>query len=156
VLLDAGAGKARKYTEATCFIFTRSEGLGVASVHMFELGSKQPYRVDGAKARFYLFGIILTHHLAAGGEADSRANNCSPSSQRRVGIEGHSSLLFNLSKALRASPQFFGHDGRPRNLIGVLGLLLLEPNDYQTGTRGTQSNVEMGHESCLSPHYGLP
>jgi len=36
-----------------------------------------------------------------------------------VGIEGRTSLLFNLGKALKASPEFFGEDGRPGNLIGV-------------------------------------
>ena len=43
-----------------------------------------------------------------------------------VGIEGRASLLFNLSKALRASPQFFGEDRRPGNLIGIFNLLLYE------------------------------
>lgn len=36
-----------------------------------------------------------------------------------VGIEGRSSLLFSLGKALKASPEFFGSDGRPGNLIGM-------------------------------------
>ena len=36
-----------------------------------------------------------------------------------VGLEGRTSLLFNLSGALKASPQFFGEDGRPGNMIGV-------------------------------------
>jgi len=35
-----------------------------------------------------------------------------------VGVEGRSSLLFNLSKALEANPSFFGADGRPGNVIG--------------------------------------
>lgn len=54
VLLDAGAGNAWKYSEeASGQTFNRSEGLGVASVHMFQSGlfssdSEQPYRVDGA------------------------------------------------------------------------------------------------------------
>jgi hypothetical protein len=53
VLLDAGAGNIWKYTEdQSGQIFTRSEGLAVASVHMFQSGlfssdSQQPYRVDG-------------------------------------------------------------------------------------------------------------
>jgi hypothetical protein len=53
VLLDAGAGNIWKYTEEQSGqTFTRSEGLAVASVHMFQSGlfssdSKQPYRVDG-------------------------------------------------------------------------------------------------------------
>ena len=36
-----------------------------------------------------------------------------------VGLEGRTSLLFKLSGALKASPQFFGEDGRPGNMIGV-------------------------------------
>ena len=53
VLLDAGAGNFWKYTEPESGqVFTRSEGLGVASIHMFKAGffsgdTKQPYRVDG-------------------------------------------------------------------------------------------------------------
>lgn len=54
VLLDAGAGNVWKYTEpGTGLVFSRSEGLGVASMHMFRDGlfssqaSVQPYRVDG-------------------------------------------------------------------------------------------------------------
>lgn len=35
-----------------------------------------------------------------------------------VGVEGRTSLLFNLSKALKERPLFFGADGRPGNLIG--------------------------------------
>ncbi len=53
VLLDAGAGNAWKYKEpVTGLTFSRSEGLGVASIHMFESGlfssdPHQPYQVDG-------------------------------------------------------------------------------------------------------------
>lgn len=53
VLLDAGAGNVWSYTEASSGRkFTRSEGLGVASVHMFTEGlfsgdPDEPYRVDG-------------------------------------------------------------------------------------------------------------
>lgn len=35
-----------------------------------------------------------------------------------VGIQGRSSLLFNLSKALESNPGFFGTDGRPGNIVG--------------------------------------
>jgi hypothetical protein len=35
-----------------------------------------------------------------------------------VGLEGRASLLTNLAKALKASPQFFGQNARPGNLIG--------------------------------------
>jgi hypothetical protein len=52
-LLDAGAGSSWTYREAPSGItFSRSEGLAVASVRMFEEGMfsgmpDQPYRVDG-------------------------------------------------------------------------------------------------------------
>ena len=54
VLLDAGAGKTWQYKEPdTSDLYSRSEGLGVASFHMFCEGlfsgdSNQPFRVDGA------------------------------------------------------------------------------------------------------------
>lgn len=53
VLLDAGAGSQWVYHEKSSGMkFNRSEGLGVASIHMFEQGffssnPDQPYRVDG-------------------------------------------------------------------------------------------------------------
>jgi len=37
-----------------------------------------------------------------------------------VGIEGRTSLLFNLSRALKANAQFFGADGRPGNIVDFL------------------------------------
>jgi Protein of unknown function (DUF1688). len=53
VLLDAGAGNAWTYREEESgMAFSRSEGLGVASINMFHNGffsgdDEQPYRVDG-------------------------------------------------------------------------------------------------------------
>ncbi len=61
VLLDAGAGNSWKYVEEKSGLtFTRSEGLGVASVHMFESGlfssiPEQPFRVDGMSGFLYHF-----------------------------------------------------------------------------------------------------
>ena len=34
------------------------------------------------------------------------------------GVEGRASLLINLGKALAASPEYFGSDARPGNMIG--------------------------------------
>ncbi|KAF8963516.1 hypothetical protein BDZ97DRAFT_1820279 [Flammula alnicola] len=113
VLLDAGAGNAWKYAETDSGLtFTRSEGLGVASMHMFESGlfssdPNQPYRVDAAG---------LENVTAAKTATAMQVSESNP----MVGIEGRASLLFNLSKALKASPQFFGTDGRPGNLIDFL------------------------------------
>ena len=36
-----------------------------------------------------------------------------------VGLEGRSSLLRNLSTALRSNPTFFGKDARPGGLVGM-------------------------------------
>lgn len=35
-----------------------------------------------------------------------------------VGLEGRTSLLVNLSKALSSNSEFFGHDARPGNIVG--------------------------------------
>ncbi|KAF8800155.1 DUF1688-domain-containing protein [Phlegmacium glaucopus] len=113
VLLDAGAGNVWKYTEEQSGqTFTRSEGLGVASVHMFQSGlfssdPQQPCRVD-AKG---LESITP--------EKISKAMQVSESNPM-VGIEGRTSLLFNLGKALKGNTQFFGIDGRPGNIVDFL------------------------------------
>lgn len=46
-------------------------------------------------------------------------------SNQMVGLEGRTSLLVNLSKALKASPQFFGVDGRPGNMVGAYSNLAI-------------------------------
>ena len=35
-----------------------------------------------------------------------------------AGIDGRASLLFNLASALVDSPEYFGQDGRPGNIVG--------------------------------------
>jgi len=113
VLLDAGAGNAWKYVESSSGLtFSRSEGLGVASVHMFESGlfssdPNQPYQVDAAG----LEGISPEKIAQAMQVSDKNP---------MVGIEGRSLLLFNLGKALKTSPQFFGSNARPGNIIDFL------------------------------------
>lgn len=42
-----------------------------------------------------------------------------------VGLEGRASLLINLSKALKASPDFFGEEGRPGNIIGRIQIQII-------------------------------
>ncbi|KAI5995730.1 hypothetical protein EDC04DRAFT_2585846 [Pisolithus marmoratus] len=113
VLLDAGAGNQWSYTEkATGQAFSRSEGLGVASVHMFMDGlfsgsASQPFRVDAQG----LSQITLDKVAKAMQVSDSNV---------MVGLEGRTSLLSNLSTTLRANPQFFGEDERPGSIIDFL------------------------------------
>ncbi|KAJ6617093.1 hypothetical protein B0H10DRAFT_2034694 [Mycena sp. CBHHK59/15] len=113
VLLDAGAGNQWAYTERESGVqFARSEGLGVAAVHMFEHGlfsgdAGQPYRVDAdGLAR------VTVEQVAA--ELQVTPQN------PLVGFEGRTSLLTRLSTALRTSLEFFGPDARPGNLIDYL------------------------------------
>ncbi|KAJ3563947.1 hypothetical protein NP233_g8612 [Leucocoprinus birnbaumii] len=113
VLLDAGAGNLWKYTEPnTNQVFGRSEGLGVASVHMFLDGffsgvKDQPHRVDAAG-----LAKVTTERTGAAMQVSE--------SNPMTGLEGRASLLYNLSQALTSSPEFFGKEGRPGNLIDFL------------------------------------
>ncbi|KAL9709391.1 hypothetical protein Ac2012v2_007748 [Leucoagaricus gongylophorus] len=113
VLLDAGAGNLWKYTEPnTKQTYSRSEGLAVASIQMFYDGffsgyKDQPYRVDASglsKVTTERTGLAM------------QVSDANP----MAGLEGRTSLLISLSQALTSSPQFFGEEGRPGNLIDFL------------------------------------
>ncbi|KAG6875756.1 hypothetical protein C0992_002510 [Termitomyces sp. T32_za158] len=113
VLLDAGAGNQWTYHEKSSGLkFARSEGLGVASINMFDQGffssnPDQPFRVDAAG-----LAKVTVEKIAKA----MQVNEFNP----MVGLEGRTSLLTGLSSALKASPQFFGEDGRPGNMIGMV------------------------------------
>ncbi|PCH44372.1 DUF1688-domain-containing protein [Wolfiporia cocos MD-104 SS10] len=115
VLLDAGAGNVWSYREAASGqSFARSEGLGVASIKMFE---------DG----FFSSDVSNPHRVDAEGLSKITAERTAVAMQvtesnPMVGIEGRTSLLINLSKALRASPKYFGVAARPGNLVDFLEL----------------------------------
>ncbi|KAJ2989275.1 hypothetical protein NUW54_g8837 [Trametes sanguinea] len=112
VLLDAGAGNAWTYKEdVSGQLFSRSEGLGVASIAKFEQGffssdSTNPHQVDAEG----LSRIIVPQVAAAMQVSESNP---------MVGLEGRSSLLVNLSKALKANTTYFGENPRPGNLVGT-------------------------------------
>ncbi|KZV67351.1 DUF1688-domain-containing protein [Peniophora sp. CONT] len=113
VLLDAGAGGDWTYQDASSKqTFSRSEGLGVASFNMFAEGffsgdAQQPYRVDAS-------GLANVTAVQTGELMQVSAAN------PMVGLDGRASLLVNLSKALKQSPEFFGAEGRPGNMIDFL------------------------------------
>ena len=114
VLLDAGAGAAWRWTEpGTGFECARSEGLGVASLHLFASGAlssdpAQPLRADAdglsrvtAKTVSRVFQVDDGNPLA--------------------GLDGRVALLDALGDALRASPVWFGDPpARPGNLFDRL------------------------------------
>ena len=107
VLLDAGAGAAWSYRDhKTGLVFSRSEGLGIASLRMFEAGvfsadPLDPLRVDGVK-----LANLTTADLAKGFQvADDNP---------LVGLEGRLNLLRRLGETVRANHMVFASKDRPR------------------------------------------
>jgi Protein of unknown function (DUF1688) len=107
VLLDAGAGPSWKYLDpATEQVITRSEGLAVASLRMFEAGAfssdpGDPLRADAARL------TALSHEAIAEGMQSMVGN-------RLVGVEGRADLLASLGKAVAAKPDIFAREDKAR------------------------------------------
>jgi hypothetical protein len=107
VLLDAGAGPSWKYLDpGTEQIVSRSEGLGVASLRMFEAGGfssdpAEPLRADAER-------LI---HLKAEEVADGFQSMVG---NRLVGVEGRASLLAGLGATVAANPKVFAREDRAR------------------------------------------
>lgn len=110
VLLDAGAGAQWKYHEKeTSRDYARSEGLGVASFHLFMSGA---FSQDKKSLRSESLGLkSVTSKLI---EEYFQVNETNP----LVGVEGRTNLLRNLGSALENKEIF--KDGRPGNLIDYL------------------------------------
>ena len=110
VLLDAGAGTSWSYkSKESGRVYTRSEGLAVASLEMFKAGyfssrKDQPHQVDAVGLQ------NVTVETLAKGMQVSEQNPMS-------GLEGRAGLLIRLSTALQ-KPELFGTDARPGNMIG--------------------------------------
>lgn len=110
VLLDAGAGDRWKYLEAaTGQTWARSEGLAIASFDAFCQGafSNQPYQTDAAGLK-----QITPEKIAAFFQVTP--------DNPLVGLEGRSNLLQKLGHTIEQSPELFGNDPRPGNLIDYL------------------------------------
>ncbi len=121
VLLDAGAGADWQYEEKhhsgsnQSNHLSRSEGLGVASLHAFMNGlfssdSQRPLQADAQGLQ-----AITAEKLAT-------AFQVTPSNPL-VGLDGRAALLRRLGQALQAQPEIFGKDGeqgRPGNLFKLL------------------------------------
>ena len=78
-----------------------------------------------------------------------------------VGLEGRTSLLVNLSKALSSNPEFFGQDARPGNLVGEgnprsqsQGFTRVDPK-HQISLRKSRKYLK-GKHSFRSPPFGMP
>jgi hypothetical protein len=113
VLLDAGAGPAWRYVEPQSGrTFTRSEGLGVASLRAFQRGRfssdpAHPLRADGR-------ALAALDAQALAEEFQARDDN------PLVGLEGRAAVLRRLGAALAARPQAFGEAARPGHLFDLL------------------------------------
>jgi hypothetical protein len=103
VLLDAGAGDAWRYKEPSSgAILARSEGLAVASLHMFESGAfssraDQPLRADA-------HALLRIRREDVDAAFQVRTDN------PLVGVAGRATLLRDLGAALGAHPALFGED----------------------------------------------
>ncbi len=101
VLLDAGAGKDWRYVEPeTGAVLSRSEGLAIASFHIFCSGafSSDPHQPLQADAK----GLQAFHLDAL--KAGFQVTEENP----LVGLEGRLHLLHQLGNALSQSPHLFG------------------------------------------------
>jgi hypothetical protein len=107
VLLDAGAGASWHYLDpAIEQVVSRSEGLAVASLRMFEAGSfsadpADPLRADAERL------MRLSHEEVATGFQSMVGN-------RLVGVEGRADLLASLGNAVAANPSVFARHDRAR------------------------------------------
>ncbi|CAH0481265.1 unnamed protein product [Peronospora belbahrii] len=117
VLLDAGAGPTWQYKEPdTDNVYTRSEGLGIASLHMFCNGNfsidpvNDPHRVDAQALNTLSDDAIIKAF---------QVTDTNP----LVGCAGRTDLLKRLGKSITNYPDFFkGTDGsiRPGNMVDYL------------------------------------
>jgi hypothetical protein len=147
VLLDAGAGADWQYHEQeTGLVFSRSEGLAVASFRMFCQGAfssdpQHPLQADAQGLQ------SLTVQRLAQGFQVSEANSL-------LGVEGRLELLQRLGRSLVALPQLFGDTNpRPGNLVNhLLGLGVGNGNSGQRG----QARELTSKESPSSSHSPLP
>jgi len=107
VLLDAGAGATWKYLDsATGMVVMRSEGLGIASLRMFEAGGFSADPADPLRADAERLMQLKSDDVAHGFQ--SMVGN------RLVGLEGRAALLASLGAACAAKPDVFAREDKAR------------------------------------------
>jgi hypothetical protein len=109
VLLDAGAGMAWRYVEDGR-TYARSEGLAVASAHVFASGAFSAKGLAAADGEG--LASLATEVIAEGFQVS--ADN------PLVGVEGRAELLRSLGRAVLARPDVFGEEGRLGGLYDFL------------------------------------
>lgn len=113
VLLDAGAGPTWHYREPDGKSFARSEGLAVASYHLFMSGALSSQHASAADGDG-LAGFDAVRLASAFQVSDS---NPLP------GVAGRASLLQQLGEVVKTTPAYFAS---PRPRLGDLGVYLKE------------------------------
>jgi hypothetical protein len=121
VLLDAGAGDSWRFTEPeTGNVYSRSEGIAVASLYMFRNGEFASDK-DGKEAR----GDLVTGEglkrfdveaLYRGFQIDDQTNPL-------VGAAARVEILQKLGASLLENKNIFGPSGRPGDLVGMSTLV---------------------------------
>jgi len=114
VLLDAGAGPAWKYRGADGGVYSRSEGLAVASYELFSAGT-----LGGSKAAPRADAIGLTGLTARALAEAFQVTESNP----LTGLEGRAALLRRLGEIVALAPEYFGSSDSAR--LGNLGVWLL-------------------------------
>ncbi len=114
VLLDAGAGHDWQYKDKEGDVYTRSEGLAVASFEMFMQGqfssdANRPFRVDSSAL------LAMSPERIKSGFQVNTANPL-------LGVEGRAELMVKLGNTVAENPVYFGNDAvkRPGNLFDYL------------------------------------
>jgi hypothetical protein len=111
VLLDAGAGAAWQYREPDGGSFSRSEGLAVASYHLFMSGALASDHSTSADAGG-LLGFDSARLASAFQVSDDNP---------LTGVQGRADLLRMLGEVVKKTPAYFD-SARPR--LGDLGVVL--------------------------------
>jgi hypothetical protein len=115
VLLDAGAGPDWRYRDgATGMQVSRSEGLAIASLRMFEAGAFSDNPADPLRADAARLAAFTADDLARGFQVSER--------NPLTGLEGRAALIAKLGKAALDSPAVFAmkDHARPGGLFDHL------------------------------------
>ena len=131
MLLDAGAGDQWRYVEpGTQEEYERSEGIAIASLHMFKAlvfaadkTGKAPI-VDGKYQQPWSRRDMLTRRFIGKGleslNVDALTQGFQISGSNPMpGVSSRTELLNSLGKSLLAHSNIFGEEGRPGKLVGM-------------------------------------
>lgn len=145
VLLDAGAGDDWRFKEpafpGTEKSYSRSEGIAVASLHMFKAGAfvskdaGEPHQVNGMHSSPPSRGSGLTTNPPIGQGLLSLTEEVFneffqiSDDNPMVGVASRVQLLNDVGASLLKLPEIFGESGRPGNLVGKFTLSFVTMGD---------------------------